>query len=125
MRKDNKWGFVDVNLNEIINFKYQKVGQFKEGFAKVCLNNKWGFINKLGELIIPCIYDEVRDFVNKLAIIELNTLFGIIDKLGNTIIEPKYNAITKQYNYYSLKNIDSNIWEHYYITTQGFQSKVE
>jgi hypothetical protein len=54
--------------------KYDYVGDFSEGLARVRLasNRKYGFVNEEGKEVIACIYDDVQDFSKGLARVQLN-----------------------------------------------------
>lgn len=55
---NGKWGFVDINNNLIVDYKYDKVTEFNEyGFASIKLNEKWGSINEQGNEVISPIYE--------------------------------------------------------------------
>lgn len=56
--EDGKWGFVDNNGNQVVEFKYDKVTEFNEnGFASIKKNGKWGSINEQGEEVVEPIYE--------------------------------------------------------------------
>jgi hypothetical protein len=54
---DDKWGFIDINDNEICACKYDWVDNFKNDYAIVSNGDNWGFINRTGNEMIPCIYE--------------------------------------------------------------------
>jgi serine/threonine protein phosphatase PrpC len=70
-------GFIDKNGHEVIPFRYDKAGSFREGLAIVELNGKYGFIDKNGKEVIPLKYDEVGDFIEDLAVVLLNGKHGL------------------------------------------------
>ncbi|MDG5490970.1 WG repeat-containing protein [Psychroserpens sp. SPM9] len=90
VEKNYKYGYVDINGNLVISFKYNNSYGFSEGLANVQLNGKWGFINKSGAVVIPIIYDDVDAFNDGLAKVELNGKCGHIDKNGKVIISIDY-----------------------------------
>lgn len=106
---EEKWGFVDLNGNEIIDCKFNNVGSFKEGLAPVCLNQKWGFINKEGFVVISPKFEAVRQFSEGLAAAyqEVPNLdsnikqklfkWGFIDLNGKTIIPFIYDGYSLSY----------------------------
>lgn len=54
----DKSGYLDINLNEVIPFKYAVTSDFKDGFAYVVNNEqKMGVIDESGKIIVPMIYD--------------------------------------------------------------------
>jgi hypothetical protein len=74
-----KWGFVDLDGNEVIPLKYANVGDFYDGRAKVILNDKWGFVDTDGNEITPLKYDYVSNFFSGRATVELNKKWGCGD----------------------------------------------
>ncbi|MCI9016971.1 MAG: WG repeat-containing protein [Clostridia bacterium] len=56
-KQNNKWGFVDINGNKVVDFKYDKVTEFNEyGFAAIKIDDKWGVINEAGNILQEPIY---------------------------------------------------------------------
>ena len=51
--KNNKYGFIDINDNLVIDFQYDYVSRFTDGVAVARNNGKAGFINKKSEVVIP------------------------------------------------------------------------
>ncbi len=89
--RDNKYGYIDKEGNEIISCQYDNAENFSEGMAAVCKNEKWGFIDENGKLIINFKYHETGDFVDDLAPVSNNDgKWGYIDKSGNLIVPCKY-----------------------------------
>ena len=43
VKKNNKWGFVNLLGEEIIAPIYDSTGFFRDGLVKVCQHSKWGF----------------------------------------------------------------------------------
>ena len=41
-----------------LNFKYDRLGDFKEGMAQVFVGSKFGFIDISGKEVIPPIYED-------------------------------------------------------------------
>lgn len=51
--QNNKWGYVDINGNVIVEYKYEKATEFNDcGFAAVKRNGKWGAINEDGKEVV-------------------------------------------------------------------------
>jgi len=46
-------GCVDSSNKIIVPFKYEEIGEFKNGLCRVVLNGSTGFINRKGEVVIP------------------------------------------------------------------------
>lgn len=87
----------------IRSLKFNQIGDFIEGLAKVWDENEnYGFIDKGDSLIIPCQYEYAEDFSEGVAVVRKNGKFGYIDKEGNVILPIEYddarsfcNGITK------------------------------
>lgn len=50
-KTDSKWGFVDKEYNEVIPYKYDKVGKFHKGLAYFRISNIEGYINRKGDVV--------------------------------------------------------------------------
>lgn len=60
---NNKYGLVNGLGIEIIECKYEYIGDFYFGFAKIMDSScKWGYINEQGIQVIPCIYENTDMF---------------------------------------------------------------
>lgn len=51
VKKWDKWGFIDIEGNEVISFRYDFVGHFRHGIAEVIQENETFSINHLGERV--------------------------------------------------------------------------
>ena len=89
------------------------IGDFHNGFAKVCINigtnKKWGFINNKGVMVISGIPNEVSDFNNGFAIYSFEG-FGTqyIDIEGNLIYKEDNNIICLDRQYIAVKKLCEN-----------------
>ena len=98
IKRGGKYGFIDINGNEIGELKYEKALSFHSiskdrELAAVVLNGSAGFIDQTGKIIIPCMYEpdfENRSnyyFYNNYANVKKNGKWGVIDA-NNQIIIP-------------------------------------
>lgn len=95
--------------------RYDYVGEYKEGLAKVRLKDKYGFIDENRKEITPIKYEYVYSFSNGLAKVNIggNVImfvnsdgerivnggkYGLIDKTGKEITPIKYDDISKVYD---------------------------
>ncbi|MEZ5172263.1 MAG: WG repeat-containing protein [Bacteroidia bacterium] len=80
---------------EVIDCKYQNVGEFTEGLCNARLNGKWGYINSNGKTIIQHKFDigiSFHDGLARVAYRESDTwLFGFINTKGEEVIKPQYS----------------------------------
>ena len=77
-------------INMVFRFllKYDDVGDFSNGYAKVKLNNKWNYIDTQGKLVSPNQwFDDVDYFYNGYARVKLNSKWNFIDTKG-TLMSP-------------------------------------
>lgn len=84
----NKWGFIDAKGRYIVSCKYEEVGDFLHGMARVKADGKWGFIDTHGREKIKCKYDFAANFsgypsVLGLALVEKDSDLYYIDKDDN------------------------------------------
>lgn len=77
--------------------KYDKLGNFHDGFALVQRNGLWGYIDTKGDEVIPCIYKGTEygnygfDFSEGMAvIIDKNGKYGYINTKGEIVIKPQF-----------------------------------
>lgn len=122
--KDEKYGFIDVNGNVVIDFKYDKVYDFSEGLACVEKDGNFGYINKKGETIIDFQYSDpsirfsnviygknISSFINGIACVKKDGKFGYIDNTGKLLIDFKFDYGWPFYNELALTSngyIDRN-----------------
>lgn len=97
--KQGLYGILDIQTEKlIIPHKYQKVCDFKEGFAWVKSKNKWGFINKNLIEIVPPKYLDAFGLDNG------NFQLGIIHCVGNTQMTNNLSELTSWYKENRKKN---------------------
>ena len=101
IRKDNKYGFINIDGEIAVPIIYSNVEAFKDGLALVSKDGKSGFVNNNGELIIPLKYDYARSFSDGFAIVgkkkesdkndfNVTYTYSIIDRKGKEISLPNY-----------------------------------
>ena len=57
-KSGSKWGFVDINGNKVVDYKYEQVTEVnKYGFAGIKQNGKWGVIDSEGKIIVEPQYE--------------------------------------------------------------------
>lgn len=95
VRKNNLWGYIDEDGNEIFSTDFDKVYDFKDGIGKVSKKNDnnityYGLVDRFG-VVAPLIYEEIGIFSNGLARVKRNGKYGFIDACGSEVIKPKYD----------------------------------
>ncbi len=95
---DEKYGVLDYYGEQMIEPKFEKLGNFKNDMAYFIENGNYGFISKHG-FLFKASFQWISDFNNdKMAIFKLNNKFGIINSFGKIILEPLFDQII-QTNY--------------------------
>lgn len=90
--KKDKWGLIDTIENEICPPIYDRMLDYKEGFAAVLRDKKWGFVNKEGIETIECMYEMAGFFIDGMAKIKMGK-WGFINTTGMLKIKPIYSFI--------------------------------
>ncbi len=106
VKKDNAFGAINYNGEELIKPSYSYLSDFSENMAAYMQNNKYGFINKQGFTVIAPNYSWVSAFKNKQCRVKVDNHLGVINKKGDFIIEPLYDFIDEPYKgiYLVVKN---------------------
>ena len=86
-----RFGFIDKNGKQVIDFIYDDASNFKDGTARVKEKNLFGIINKNGEVVLKPTYKNLGNFYEGKAIINDNGKFGFIDMSGKIIIKPQFD----------------------------------
>lgn len=94
-RKGGKWGFIDLDGNQVIPFLWDNVYAFSQGVAKVETDNLSGFINKEGEYVIPLqrmVTDDYFDSDETVCFTDINDInqWGYMDRNGNILCKVNY-----------------------------------
>lgn len=98
-QKDGKYGFIDLDGNEVIPFLWDKVYAFSQGIAKVEKDHLYGYINKGGEYIIPLQKMNSYDYFDsddtvRFVDIEDPDQWGYMDRNGNVLCKVNYQYYT-------------------------------
>ena len=84
-----------VYPNFNLYMKYDFVGNFYKGYARVNLNNKWNYIDTRRKLLSPNQwFDGVGNFYNGYARVKLNGKWYKIDTKGNIMTAVNEHTVT-------------------------------
>ena len=89
-RKGDLWGYLDMDGNVVIPFKFEEASDFQNGLARVKINRKFTFIDQKGKRLTK-FYKQAYNFSEGLAIIEIDGLRGFIDRFDDIAISPEYD----------------------------------
>ena len=91
---NGKYGFVNLNGEEIIPLIYDYADDFSEGLVLVMIGNEYGFIDKEGKVVIPFTdYQWCEGFSEGLATFRVYGKYGFINKKGEWQIVPMYDSV--------------------------------
>jgi hypothetical protein len=81
------------HIKESWKLRYDDIGVYREGRAKVGLYNGYGFVDLDGNVVVPLKYDWVGSYQEGRTRVKLNGRWGVIDLDGNEVVPLKYNTI--------------------------------
>ena len=89
---DDTWGYLDMDGNKVLDFKYSSVGIFHEGLAAVQKDNTTIVINLKGETVF-----KVKDDINLLAVAAFyhGYMFGKYKSDGRVVLIDTKGNVTK------------------------------
>lgn len=93
VKRDNQYGAINLNGEEIIKPSFDLISDFSEGLAVFQRNGKYGFLDKQGFVAIPPVYDWVSPFRHGQARAQFNKLYGVINRKGDFVIRPAFEQI--------------------------------
>ena len=103
-KMDNKFGYVDINGNIVIEFRFDNQSRFSEGLAPVCESyGLYGYINTRGEYVIPPQYLDAKGFEDGRAIVSTgDDSYTIIDKTGKVLTDTYSNIYSTASSPYTI-----------------------
>jgi hypothetical protein len=91
------WGLRDTVTGKLVlDYTYQQIWNFKDGFATVLLNGKYGLVNKSGKIVIAPDFDSPEKMEIKCGFVAFEVGYGpvvIIDTTGKAVM-PMESGIT-------------------------------
>lgn len=97
VKKNNLFGAININGQEIIKPSFDMISDFSEGLAVFLKNGKYGFADKQGFVAIAPLFDWVSPFRDGQARAQFNKLFGVINRKGDFMIPPAFDLIDEPY----------------------------
>lgn len=116
VKKDGKYGFIDINGNLFIDCKYDDYMSFDRQIARVQLNNKWYAINKKEEMIeiefdIKKEENQEDDELyfnsnNNIIVKGPNGKYGLMNKSKEIVVDFIYEQIIEENDYFKARKND-------------------
>lgn len=98
VKLNNRYGALNHFGQIIISPKYEKLGDFKNGFAYYVENGYYGFVSLSGEAY-KAEFEWISDFnEDYIAIVRQNNKYGLINASGTILLEPFYEQIIEAKN---------------------------
>lgn len=117
VQKDEKYGLIDFNGNEILSCVYDKIDTIKgvENSIIIQKDNLYGLVNASGNVIVEPAYEQISaltdDYNNGYIVKNSEGLFGIIGSDKTQILECKYTDIKHVYGNGMYVVNDGNTWK--------------
>jgi len=90
---DGKWGCFDSDGRLVIQFIYDGISPYREGYATVAQDGKHGFIDTNGKIVVPIEYDETGYFQEGYAAVKKDGKWGFVDVNGDVAIPIEYEDV--------------------------------
>lgn len=85
--ENGKYGVIDSNANLVVDFVYDRINRFYNGYAIVRLDGKSGVVNTKGEIIVNLIYDDISDYKEGYACVKRGGKYGFINMNGDVVVD--------------------------------------
>jgi hypothetical protein len=89
VKKQNKWGIVNLNGKYQVENKYDMILPFKNGFAEIFNNNKKGILNKNGKVLLNPVYDEINQLTRDIKLVKSTSKYGLVNNAYEVIVIPE------------------------------------
>ncbi len=93
VKKNNKYGYIDRNGEEVIPVQYDTANDFIRKYAKAEKDEKWGYIDVNGNIIIPIEYEYCGDVAYGVVAVGNEGKYGFVSIEGNPICDLIYDKV--------------------------------
>ena len=110
--KSGKWGFVDKNLNYVIEPQFDAIGYFVDGIVGAKQGELWGIINKSGKYILEPQFkgDELEDYDQGTLVVSKGGKIRIIDVKNAKMLKAEYDTLYGMTDGKAIVGKDSSIY---------------
>ncbi|MEM7373600.1 MAG: WG repeat-containing protein [Bacteroidota bacterium] len=129
VKRDKLWGFVDLNMREVIQPQYENADEFVEGWASVKKQGRWGMIDQANRQQVPFVYEQPIRFessttvpsgARRLAVVVQQGKYFYIDRQGQDVFGPDRFKWAENFSPSAPRFARVNRWgANYYINRQG------
>jgi hypothetical protein len=96
VRADKSWGFVNIDGREVIEPRYEHVGDFRDGVAKVQEGGRWGLMGRDGQWRANPMFEEIErppigvGLVGDPLPVKVGGRWGYVSLSGEMVIAPRF-----------------------------------
>lgn len=95
VKTGDKYGALDYFGHTILEPKFDKLGDFKNGYAYYMEKGLYGFVSSTGS-VHKAEFEWISDFnQQQIAIIQQNNKYGLTNIYGKKVLEPQYDQVLK------------------------------
>lgn len=94
IKKDKKWGLMDVDGRIVKQPVYDAIGEFKDfGYAVMQRNGKIGLLNDQGLEVVPPKFEDLKALDSSLVSVMEGAVWKVINLEGRVILQPGYDRV--------------------------------
>lgn len=93
IRINNKYAFIDKNVNMKIPYIYDWASAFHCGVAAVRIDEKYGFINKKNNYVLPSFFEDAKGVRECMAPVKLGGKWGMITMAGKFLLDCDFEDV--------------------------------
>lgn len=113
VRKNNKFGYIDIEGNILLEPVYDSVPTYTDGVFTIEQDERIGYADADGSIFLPPQYKHAGIFSHGLAPVACGEYWGFIDRSGEFVIQPQFicepEAFSENFAFCRSNNRDSGI----------------
>lgn len=86
VKENGLWRYIDQTGTVVIKPRFEQVGDFSEGLARVKIGGRWAYLDQTLNIRIEPKFQDARDFSAGLAAVLFEGKWGYIDQKGKFVI---------------------------------------
>lgn len=125
-KKNDLYGFIDINNKTIIPFKYKFAGDFTDELAPVQIDDKFGYIDTQDKLVISAKFKRANSFFSGLAVAQ-NEFgeYNYINKSGEVLNLVPYKIAWDFKGDFAVVSTDVSKYDHFNLIDTNFNKLFE
>jgi hypothetical protein len=95
VKSAGRYGALDQFGQVVIEPRFEKLGDFSNGYAYYAENGKYGYVSR-GGTTSKAEYEWISDFsANRIALVRQQGRYGLVTSIGKKLLDPVYDMILK------------------------------